>query len=56
MYLMGYGLISHHEAGGDAIVALADETRQRLESVKKIWYEMLEERRRARSLKRRRAS
>jgi hypothetical protein len=56
MYLMGYGLISHHEAGGDALVALADETRQRLESVKEIWNEMLEERRRFRSLKRRRAS
>src|SRR5258707_10485812 len=45
LYLMGYGLISHHEAGGDAIVALADETRQRLESVKEIWNEMLRERR-----------
>jgi hypothetical protein len=56
MYLMGYGLISHHEAGGDAIVALADATGQRLESVKEIWNEMLGERRRSRSLKRRRAS
>jgi hypothetical protein len=56
MYLMGFGLISHHEAGGDAIVALADETRQRLEAVKKIWNEMLGERRRSRSAKRRRAS
>jgi hypothetical protein len=56
MYLMGYGLISHHEAGGDAIVALADETGQRLEAVKKIWNKMLGERRRSRNLKRRRAS
>jgi hypothetical protein len=56
MYLMGYGLISHHEAGGDAIVALADETGQRLESVKKIWNEMLREKQRSRSPKRRRAS
>jgi hypothetical protein len=53
---MGYGLISHHEAGGDAIVALAEETGQRLEAVKEIWNEMLEERRRSRSLRRRRAS
>ena len=56
LYLMGYGLISHHEAGGDAIVALADETGQRLESVKEIWNEMLGEKQRSRSPKRRRAS
>jgi hypothetical protein len=56
LYLMGYGLISHHEAGGDAIVALAEETRQRLEAVKEIWNAMLEEKRRSRSPKRRRAS
>jgi hypothetical protein len=56
LYLMGYGLILHHETGGDAIVALAQETGQRLESVKKIWNEMLGERRRSRSPKRRRAS
>ncbi len=56
MYLMGYGLISHHEAGGDAIVALADEIGQRLETVKKIWNEMLGEKRRSRNPKRRRAS
>ena len=56
IYLMGFGLISHHEAGGDAIVALADETGQRLEAVKEIWNEMLGERRRSRGLKRRRAS
>jgi hypothetical protein len=56
MYLMGHGLISHHEAGGDAIVALADETGQRLEAVKEIWNEMLGEKQRSRSLKRRRAS
>ena len=56
LYLMGYGLISHHEAGGDAIVALADATGQRLEAVKEIWNEMLGEKRRFRSLKRRRAS
>jgi hypothetical protein len=55
MYLMGFGLISHHEAGGDALVALAHETRQRLEAVKEIWNEMLGERQRSRSLKRRRA-
>jgi hypothetical protein len=55
MYLMGYGLISHHEAGGDALVALADETRQRLEAVKEIWNEMLGKRRRSRGQKRRRA-
>jgi hypothetical protein len=56
LYLMGFGLISHHEAGGDAIVALAHETRQRLESVKEIWNEALREKRRSRSLKRKRAS
>ena len=56
LYLMGFGLISHHEAGGDAIVALAQETGQRLEAVKKIWNEMLQEKRRSRGLKRRRAS
>jgi hypothetical protein len=56
LYLMGFGLISHHEAGGDALVALADETRQRLEAVKEIWNGMLEERRRSRRLKRGRAS
>jgi hypothetical protein len=52
MYLMGFGLISHHEAGGDAIVALAQETGQRLESVKGIWNEMLAEKQRSRNLKR----
>jgi hypothetical protein len=56
LYLMGFGLISHHEAGGDAIVALAHETRQRLESVKEIWNELLGEKQRSRSLRRRRAS
>jgi hypothetical protein len=56
LYLMGFGLISHHEAGGDAIVALAHETGKRLEAVKEIWNEVLEERRRSRGLKRRRAS
>ena len=49
MYLMGFGLISHREAGGDAVVALAHETGKRLESVKEIWNEALRERR---SLKR----
>jgi hypothetical protein len=33
LYLMGFGLISHHEAGGDAIVALARETGKRLKPV-----------------------
>jgi hypothetical protein len=56
MYLMGYGLISHHEAGGDALVALAQETGRRLEAVKEIWNEMLREKRRSRSRKRGRAS
>src|SRR4030088_208725 len=56
LHLMGYGLISHDETGGDAIVALAQETGERLEAVKKIWNEMLGERRRSRSPKRRRAS
>ena len=56
LYLMGFGLISHHEAGGDALVALAHETGKRLESVKEIWNEALRERRRSRSLRRRRAS
>jgi hypothetical protein len=56
LYLMGFGLISHHAAGGDAIVALADKTGQRLEAVKEIWKQMLGERQRSRSLKRRRAS
>jgi hypothetical protein len=56
LYLMGFGLISHHKAGGDALVALAYATGQRLEAVKKIWNEMLGERRRSRSAKRRRTS
>src|SRR3954469_416591 len=56
MYLMGYGLISHHEAGGDAIVALAEETGQRLGAVKEIWSEMLGDKRRSRRPKRRRVS
>jgi hypothetical protein len=55
LYLMGYGLLSHHETGGDAIVALAQETAQRLEAVKKIWNEMLGEKQGSRNLKRRRA-
>jgi hypothetical protein len=55
LHLLGYGLISHHEAGGDAIVALAQEAGQRLEAVKKIWNKMLAERRGFRSPKRRRA-
>ncbi|MEA2944396.1 MAG: hypothetical protein QOD09_4925 [Bradyrhizobium sp.] len=45
LYLMGFGLISHHEAGGDAIVALAHETGKRLEAVKEIWNEALREKR-----------
>ena len=45
LYLMGFGLISHHEAGGDAIVALAHETGKRLEAVKEIWNEVLREKR-----------
>jgi hypothetical protein len=56
LYLIGYGLILHHETGGNAIVALAQETGQRLESVKKIWNEMLGEKQRSRNAKRRRAS
>jgi hypothetical protein len=56
LYLLGFGLISHHEAGGDAIVALAQETGQRLEAVKEIWNEMLREKQRSRNVKRRRAS
>jgi hypothetical protein len=52
LYLMGFGLISHHEAGGDALVALAQETGQRLDAVKKIWNEMLGERQRSRGPKR----
>jgi hypothetical protein len=54
LYLMGFGLISHHETDGDAFVALADETRQRLESVKEIWNEMLKERRSPKRTPRRR--
>jgi hypothetical protein len=42
---MGFGLISHHEAGGDALVALAHETGKRLEAVKEIWNEVLREKR-----------
>jgi hypothetical protein len=56
LYLMGFGLISHHEAGGDALVALAYETGQRLESVKEIWNKVVEEKRGSRSLKRKRTS
>jgi hypothetical protein len=54
MYLMGFGLISHHEAGGDALVALAYETGQRLETVKEVWNEMLWERRSPKRARRRR--
>ena len=46
--LMGHGIIAQDDNGGDAIVALAWETAQRLEKVKKIWNSMLNERRRAR--------
>ena len=46
--LMGHGLIAQDDNGGDAIVALAWETAQRLEAVKTIWNKMLGERRRAR--------
>jgi hypothetical protein len=53
LYLMGCGLILHHETGGDAIAALAQETGQRLEVVKKTWTKMLGEKRRSRSQKRR---
>ena len=56
LYLMGFGLISHHEAGGDAIVTLAQETGKRLEAVKEIWNKVLREKQRSRSLERRRAS
>ncbi|HXO70325.1 MAG TPA: hypothetical protein VN838_15275 [Bradyrhizobium sp.] len=56
LYLMGFGLISHHEAGGDAIVTLAHETGKRLEAVKEIWNEVLREKQRSRSRKRRRES
>ena len=45
LYLMGFGLISHHEASGDAIVTLAHETGKRLEAVKEIWNEVLREKR-----------
>jgi hypothetical protein len=47
LHLLGYGLISHHEAGGEAIVALAHNTGQRLEAVKEIWNEMLGEKQRS---------
>jgi len=43
--LMGQGLVLHDETGGDAIVALAWETTQRLATVKKIWNKMLDKRR-----------
>jgi len=43
-----HGIIAQDDNGGDAIVALAWETAQRLEKVKKIWNSMLNERRRAR--------
>jgi hypothetical protein len=56
LYLMGFGLISHHEAGGDAIVALAYETGKRLESVKEIWNEALREKRSPKRTPPRRAS
>lgn len=46
--LIGHGLIAQDDNGGDAIVALAWAAEQRLETVKKIWNRMLEERRRAR--------
>jgi len=46
--LIGHGLIAQDDNGGDAIVALAWETAQRLETVKEIWNKMLDERRRAR--------
>jgi hypothetical protein len=45
--LMGHGIIAQDDNGGDAIIALAWQTAQRLEKVKKIWNKMLDERRRA---------
>lgn len=48
MRLMGQGLVLTDDTGGDAIVALAYQTSQRLAKVQEIWNGMLEERRRAR--------
>jgi hypothetical protein len=46
--LIGHGLMLHDETGGEAIVALAYESSERLAAVKKLWNRMLEERRRDR--------
>src|ERR1041384_3808533 len=44
--LIGHGLTAHDETGGEAVAALAYEACDRLETAKKIWESMLEERKR----------
>lgn len=49
--LMGHGIVALDDNGGDAVVALAWQTSQRLERVKTLWNKMLEERRKIRRAK-----
>jgi hypothetical protein len=48
--LVGYGLILHDEAGGDAVAALARIAAERLEVVEEMWKEVLEARRGGKSV------
>jgi hypothetical protein len=47
--LVGYGLVLHDEAGGDAIAALAHIAAGRLQVVEDMWNEVVEARRRGKS-------
>jgi hypothetical protein len=47
--LVGYGLVLHHEAGGDAVAALAHVAAERLRVVEEKWNEAVEAGRRERS-------
>ncbi len=47
--LVGYGLILHDEAGGDAVAALAHIAAGRLQVVEETWNEAVEARRREKS-------
>jgi hypothetical protein len=47
--LVGHGLVSHDETGGDAVAELARITAERLRDVEERWKKVLEARRRGRS-------
>src|SRR4051812_26275298 len=50
--LIGHGLTAHDETGGDAVAALAYAAGDRLEVVREIWNRIVEEKRRARRVRR----